>query len=228
MLDTTSYTDKLSSGLNEMLKSFTGSECIMVRKIKEKDSLKGKSGNCHINVKKYIDKNGGTSVSGWLLNRIPVMIQKGMYVWSFHSVWLKPDNKLVDVTDDQYYVGRDKTIFVPDITRVPDLVEGLSYNNFIVITDEQLASFYGNSIGKELKANTPYWCDSTMMTLFSLDEHSGVYRLLGDDYPNNEKQLADEYEIDFINGKPVPRSGSKYESTGFPKKMIFDYSISTR
>ena len=57
MLDTTSYTDKLTTGLNEMLKSFTGSECIMVRKIKEKDSLKGKSGNCHINVKKYIDKN---------------------------------------------------------------------------------------------------------------------------------------------------------------------------
>jgi hypothetical protein len=107
-------------------------------------------------------------------------------------------------------------------------VEGLSYNNFIVITDEQLATFYGNSIGKEIKANTAYWCDSTMMTLLSLDEHSGVYRLLGNDYPNNEKQLADEYEVDFINGKPVPRLGSKYESTGFPKKMIFDYSISTR
>ena len=55
MLDTTSYTDKLSSGLNEMLKSFTGSECIMVRKIKEKDSMKGKAGNCHLNVKNYID-----------------------------------------------------------------------------------------------------------------------------------------------------------------------------
>jgi hypothetical protein len=67
-----------------------------------------------------------------------------------------------------------------------------------------------------------------MMTLLSLDEHTGVYRLLGKDYPQNEKLLCDEYELDFINGRPVPRPGSKYESTGYPKNMIFDYSISTR
>lgn len=228
MLDTTSYTDKLSPALNQMLKSFTGSECIMVRKVKEKDSLKGSAGNCHINVKKYIDKHGGTSVSGWLLNRIPAMIDKGMYVWSFHSVWMKPDGKLVDVTDDKHYIGRDKTIFVPDTQRVPDLAQGLSFNNFIVVTDDRLASHYGTSIGKEIRANTPYWCDTTMMTLLGLDEHTGVYRLLGNDYPQNEKLLCDEYEIDFINGRPVPRPGSKYESTGYPKNMIFDYSISTR
>ena len=40
MLDTTSYADKLTPQLNELLKSFTGSECIMVRKIKEKESIK--------------------------------------------------------------------------------------------------------------------------------------------------------------------------------------------
>jgi hypothetical protein len=228
MLDTTSYADKLSPQLNELLKSFSGSETIMVRKIKDKDSIKGKAGNCHINVKNYIEKYGGTSVSGWLLNRIPAMIEKGMYVWSFHSVWMKPDGKLVDVTDDKYYIGRDKTIFLPDTKRFPNLVEGLSFNNFLVINDSRFATYYGNSIGKEIKEYTPYWCDSTMMRLLGTDEHSGVYRLLGKDYPANEKLLSDQYELDFTNGRPVPRLGSKYESTGLPLSAVFDFSISTR
>jgi hypothetical protein len=73
MLDTTSYVDKLPSKLNEVLKTFTGSECIMVRKIKDNDKTKIKikqsAGNCHLNVKTYIDNVvaagvGVTSVNG--------------------------------------------------------------------------------------------------------------------------------------------------------------------
>lgn len=227
MLDTTSYADKLTPSLNTLLTSFAGSECLMVRKIKDKDSIKGKAGNCHINVKQYVDKHGGSSVSGWLLNRIPRLIERGMYVWSFHSVWLKPDGKLVDVTDDKHYVGRDKTIFIPDTVRVPDLVEGLSYNNFLVFTERAFAEHYGNSIGKQVITNTIYWCDSVMTRLIGLDEHSGVYRLLSSEYPNNEKRMCDEYELDIVDGRPVPRPGSKFQHA-VPTNMIFDYSISTR
>lgn len=227
MLDTTSYTDKLTPELNLTLKSFTGYETIMVRKVKEKDSLKGKAGNCHINVKKYIEKNGGTSVSGWLLNRIPTMNEKGMYVWSFHSVWMKPDGKLVDVTDDRHYIGRDKSIFIPDAKRVPDLVEGLSYNNIVIFTDRAFAQYYGNSIGFEILPNKVYWCDTVITRLIGQDEHSGVYRLLSSEYKHNLDKLCEEYELEIVNGKPVPKAGSKYVD-GFPIKAVFDYSLSSR
>jgi hypothetical protein len=65
-----------------------------------------------------------------------------------------------------------------------------------------------------------------MTRLIDLNEHSGVYRLLGE-YPKNQERLCEEYEVEFINGNPVPKPGSKY-TTGFPINMIFDYSISTR
>lgn len=229
MLDTTSYADKLTPQLNELLKSFAGSECIMVRKIKEKDSMKGKAGNCHLNVKNYIDKFGGTSISGWLLNRIPSFMDKGMYVWSFHSVWLKPDGNLLDVTDDKHYIGRDKSIFIPDTLRSPNLVEGTSYNNFLVFTGKAFAEHYGRSIGKEINSHTLYWCDTVMTRLIEINEHSGVYRLLSKDYPNNLQRMCDEYELEIVNGKPVPKAGSKYEGIGaLPPTLVFDYSISSR
>ena len=232
MLDTTSYVDKLPSKLNEVLKTFTGSECIMVRKIKDNDKTKIKikqsAGNCHLNVKTYIDKYGGKSISGWLLNRTPTLIVTGMYVWSFHSVWLKPDDKLLDITDDRNYVGRDKTIFVQDLNRVPDLIEGISYNNFLVFTDETFADHYGKSIGKQLKINTPYWSDDTLMRLLEINEHSGVYRLVNEEYPQNIKKMCDEYEIDIVNGKPVPKPNSKYADIGvLPIQILFDYSLHT-
>ena len=227
MLDTTSYADKLTPQLNELLKSFTGSECIMVRKIKEKDSIKGKHGNCHLNVKSYIDKSGGTSISGWLLNRLPNLMDKGMYVWSFHSVWHKPDGKLLDVTEDKHYIGRDKSIFIPDTERTPDLLEGTSYNNFLVFTERAFAEHYGRSIGKEINTHTLYWCDTVMTRLIGIDEHSGVYRYLNKEYPNNIQKMCDEYELEIVNGRPVPRPNSKYQH-GVPANMIFDYSISTR
>ena len=229
MLDVTSYADKLPPSLNAVLKSFTGGECVMVRKAKEKEKITGKAGNCHYNVKVVVDKNGGSMVSGWLLSRNPSLMDKGMYIWNFHSVWMKPDGKLLDVTEDRHYEGRDKTIFVPDVTRKPDLDEGTSYNSFVVFTEGAFARHYGTSIGREIVTNKPYWADNLVRTLIEVDEHSGVYRLvLSQDSPNY-KRMCDEYEIDFINGRPVPRPGSKYENApGMPVQLLFDYSVGIR
>jgi len=231
MLDVTSYADKLPPSLNTLLNDFSGGECVMVRKIKDKDkqNIKGRAGNCHINVKMFIEKHGGESVSGWILNRVPKLLDRGMYVWSFHSVWQKPDGKLLDVTEDKYYIGRDKSIFLPDSKRKPDLVEGISYNNFLVLTDHAFAKHYGESIGKQILSNVVYWCDNTMLRLMSLEEHSGEYRLLSDEYPDNVKRMCDEYELDMVGGQPVPKPGSRYEKLGgVPTQMMFDYSISSR
>jgi hypothetical protein len=229
MNDTTSYADKLPPSLNNVLKSFTGFECLMVRKIKDKNQLKNKSGNCHLNVKAYVDKFGGESVSGWLLYRNPLHSDRGMYVWSFHSVWKKPDGKWLDVTEDKNYIGRDKSIFIPDIKRKPDLYEGISFNNILIIVEPKFALYYGNSIGYQILANCVYWTDTVMLRVIKENEHSGIYRLLSPEYPNNHKMMCDEYELEIVNGKPVPISGSRYElSNGFPSKMLFDFSVSSR
>ena len=231
MLDTTSYSDKLPESLNQALKSFTGGECVMVRKIKDKDKdkLKTKTRNCHLNVKNYIDAHGGSSVSGWLLQRYPLFNERGGYTWSFHSVWQKPDGKLVDVTDDVNYEGRDKSIFVPDSTRVPDLVEGLSYNNFMVFTEAAFAAHYGNTIGKQIEINTVYWSDEAGIRLMDVERHSGVYRLLAPQYTENYKRLCDEYDLEIINGKLSPVKGGKYDGAdGLPIEVIFDYALKIR
>ena len=232
MLDTTSYTDKLPSSLNLVLKELSGSECVMVRKIKEKDkdkSINLKNGNCHLNVKAYVEAYGGKAVFGWLLNRQPEINEVGMYTWSFHSVWMKSDGRLVDLTEDSHYTGRDKTIFVPDTTRSFDFEEGKSHNNFAVFSCRKFAAHYGASIGKILNANQVYWCDSSVLHLLGMDEHSGVYRLLVDSYPKNREMMCEEYGLEFVNGKMVLGKGGKFKShDAVPIKMIFDYGVRFR
>jgi hypothetical protein len=66
-----------------------------------------------------------------------------------------------------------------------------------------------------------------MTRLIGIDEHGGVYRYLNKEYPNNIQKMCDEYELEIVNGRPVPRANSKYQH-GVPANMIFDYSISTR
>lgn len=234
MLDTTSYTDKLPFQLNEILKAFTGSECVMVRKIKDNDKRKIKnisasaSGNCHLNVKAYIDKFGGKAQCGWLLSRVPKLLEREMYVWNFHSAWLTPDNKLLDVTNDKYYIGRDKTIFVADTQRVADIVEGLSYNNFIVFTNSNVVRQYGDAVDLPLELYKQYWCDNTLRRFIPIDEHTGVYRLINKEYTNNLKKMCEEYEVDIINGRPIPKPNSKYDVLGaLPTQILFDYSLNS-
>ena len=94
-------------------------------------------------------------------------------------------------------------------------------------TERAFAEHYGRSIGKEISSHTLYWCDTVMTKLIGIDEHSGVYRSLNKEYPNNIQKMCDEYELEIVNGRPVPRANSKYQH-GVPANMIFDYSISTR
>lgn len=226
MLDVTSYADKLPPSLNAVMKEFAGGECVMVRKVKDKDKLKNKRANCHLNVKAYIDKFGGTSISGWILNRNAKLNENGMFSWCFHSVWQKIDGKVLDVTEDKNYIGRDKIIFVPDVSRVPDLTEGISFNNICVFTQKNFADLYGTAIGLKLATGKIYWTDTTATRMLEVENHSGSYRLLGPDYPHNLKKMCDEYELEIVNGKPMPKPGSKYEhADGLPIETIFDYSL---
>jgi hypothetical protein len=225
MLDVTPYKDKLPQSLNLALREFTGGECVLVRKSKNKDVLTGSSGNCHQNVKILVENHGGSSISGWLLTRVSSLLQKGMYVWSFHSVWMQPDGKLLDVTDDVNYAGKDKSTFLPDSSRVPDLVEEISYNNFVVFVDQSYLNQHSSHIGKKLSLNTPYWSDDTLLRILDISEHPGTYRLITSNSSKNFRLMCEEYEMDIVNGKLTPRLGSKYSHGLVPARIFFDYSL---
>ena len=82
-----------------------------------------------------------------------------------------------------------KSIFVPDAVRLPNIAEGLSYNSFMVFTEPHFAAHYGNSIGVDLITNKIYWTDSAMLRVMDSDQHNGIYRWIGPDYPQNTKRM---------------------------------------
>jgi hypothetical protein len=118
---------------------------------------------------------------------------------------------------------------VPDAKRLPNFVEGFSYNNFVFFDEPKFAAHYGSSIGMSLLTNKIYWTDTVMLRMLDAENHDGVYRWLNAEYPRNIQKMCDEYEMEIINGKPKPKAGSKYEnSQGFPAKLLFEYSLNSR
>ena len=68
--------------------------------------------------------------------------------------------------------------------------------------------------------------DNFFRRLIEINEHSGVYKLLSKDYPNNLQRMCDEYDLEIVNGKPVPKAASKYEGIGaLQPTLVFDYHI---
>jgi hypothetical protein len=224
MLDTTTSFMDLPKSLNTTLKSFIGNQYVEVKKFEENEKLLNKIGNCHLNVQAYIDRFRGSSVSGWLLNNNQTYIQRQMFIFSFHSVWQKPDGSWLDVTEDKDYITNENTIFVNDVQRLPDLVEGVSYNNFVIITEPKFAEYYGGALSKKIHTNKPYWIDISLKHLMNIDEHDGSYRLIGPNYPNNIEMMCKKYNLEMIDGK----AQAKLKSGKLPVKFLFDFSVSMR
>lgn len=54
--------------------------------------------NCLENVRRFVDKNGGSIKYGWTFNH-RVSLQYGDYIFAtHHAVWYAPDGKLIDIT----------------------------------------------------------------------------------------------------------------------------------
>jgi hypothetical protein len=87
----------------------------------------GQMNQCHTNVAKLQVVYGGKVASGFLLHRKKERLKQGKYVsgerkwfssveWSFnpHSVWMTPEGKLVDVTQQRKELDvRTSTLFAP-------------------------------------------------------------------------------------------------------------------
>lgn len=223
MFNAKNYSEKLPKTIRQPLQQFAGSDCLLVKRWSDDFGLERGEGNCHLNVKGYIDALGGEMVNGWLLCRNRRLKDVGMWVWSFHSVWLTDENELLDVTDDESYKTNAFTTFLPDANRHVDLEEGINYNNIVIFENEAFAKHYGNSINAETHAGIVYWMSDNMMRVKELNQHSGEYCWLNDEYKNNQTKLYEQYGIAIIDNQIVKTEAANDKLSA---DVMFDFSLS--
>lgn len=222
MFNAKNYTDKLPKTIRQPLQQFAENDCLLVKRWSDDSGLETKQGNCHINVKGYVDALGGKMVNGWLLCRDNKLMNVGVWVWSFHSVWLTKENELLDVTDDERYKNNAFTTFIPDEARKVNLDEGINYNNIVIFDNEAIAKHYGNSIGVEIKPGVIYWISDDMLRVKELTQHSGQYRWLHDEYKHNHSLLLQKYGIAIIDDRMVKTGAANDRISA---DLLFDFSL---
>ena len=187
------YGAKLPPKVNVPMMSFTNGCCYAVKKLEQSLGLNQAEGNCHHNVLEHVAEFGGEAVNGWLLAKDKTINKHGAWMWSFHSIWKTKEGLLVDVTFDTRYENADRTIFFEDKKRCVDWKEGISYNNIMLFDNLKFAEHYGQSIGEKLTTKQIYWADSQFKVVKKLNEHSGQYSWLSDEYPDNQEMFSDVY-----------------------------------
>lgn len=222
MFNAKNYSDKLPKTIRQPLQQFAGNDCLLVKRWNDDFGLERREGNCHSNVKGYVSAFGGEVVNGWLLCRNKYMMKVGMWVWSFHSIWLTDEKELLDVTEDRNYITNAFSTFIPDATRCVDLEEGINYNNISIFEDEAFAKHYGDSIGVEIHAGIVYWISDDLMRIKELSQHSGQYRWLNDEYKNNQTMLYQKYGIAIVDDKIVKTDAANDKLSA---DVLFDFGL---
>jgi hypothetical protein len=224
MLKAKMYTDKISSLVKNSMSKLTNNDCVLVEREKKMNDNEHRANNCHHNVDKYVENYGGKRVGGWLLIRNKKFINGGLWLWTFHSVWENKDGELLDVTKDTNYTGAFYSTFWIDSNRVADLNKGISHNNVITFETNAIAEAFSHVVNFPLSANDAYWATQNMTHYKKITEHSGEYKLLREEYPQNFEALERDYNMKVVNGSLQTTDGSGYVSNDF----LFDYSVSLR
>ena len=146
----------------------------------------------------------------------------GIWVWSFHSVCLRNNNELVDITDSVYYAGESFSTFWPDKSRTADLVSGTNFNNIVVFENQSAAAALSTATEISLKSGEIYWTTRDLRQYRRLNQHSGRYKWLFDSYPDNVKQFEEITKLKVVAGQVVPDTSSR---SRFPD-LYFDWGIS--
>jgi hypothetical protein len=212
------YSHKIPATVREAMKLFTGSKCYLIkRKIM---SANGSEGNCHLNVEGNIKAYGGTRITGWILVKNRELNDKGVWTWTFHSVWKLNDGSIVDVTEDNNYKGQEYSTVWFDSKRDADLVEGKNFNSIVVFGSEHVAHAIGSASGKLLHPGNVYWTTKAVNQFMDINEHIGMYRWIDHRFPNNIQLLEREYNCKINNGQVVSINGGNID-----KRIFFDYGV---
>jgi hypothetical protein len=225
MYDARLFTDKLPEKITKALKEFSGNECYLIKREVDRKSFLSNKNNCHQNVQRYVEKFGGERLNGWLLYRNEQWIDEmGLWVWHYHSVWITPKNKIVDVTDNDLYKKLPLSTFIPDTTRKVDLENGIAYNTIVIFDNIRAADKFAGASGEDRKlfSGVVYWTTNNVQFFRALDEHGGQYKLIRKEYPQNLEMLEKEYNCKASGGKLVPNDPNQ---SMIPSEIFFDYSL---
>ena len=220
MKNTLAY-DKLPAVVNEGITSLTGNSPLLVKQ--KLDTPNNKPLNCHYNVANQIESFGGTLLNGWLLTKKSSLVNRGIWRWTYHSVWLKTHEECYDITKDKEN-SRDYSTFVPDKNRKINLKVGITYNDILIIENQELADAYNETgiYNFEVKVGVAYWVLPDMSRIRDTKSFDGKYRLIRPEFPHNSKMLEEHYDLKIINGKLVSNTGTQEVNSN----MLFEYSLS--
>ena len=213
--------DKLPALVNNGIKSLTGNNPLLVKQ--KLDTPNNKPLNCHYNVANQIESFGGSLLNGWLLTKKSSLVKRGIWRWTYHSVWLKTHEECYDITKDKEN-SRDYSTFVPDNNRKINLKVGITYNDILIIENQELSDAYNESgiYDFEVKVGIPYWVLPDMSRIRDTKSFDGKYRLIRPEFPINSKMLEEQYDLKIINGKLVSNTGTQEVNSN----MLFEFSLS--
>lgn len=216
------YNDKIPATVRAAMRAFTQQDCYLVRRRKRGATSKGAQGNCHANVQAWVDKKGGTRIPCWMLYRSRKLESSGLWIWIFHSLWRSPENEISDVTQHEAYADADYTTVWLDAKRDADLKEGISFNNVLCLATQQAADSLSNKIGYQIEVGKCYWATSSLSVVVPLEGHSGQYRWVTRDFPNNIRKLEEEYDCLVTEEGLRPTSADIKQISA---QVFLDYSI---
>ena len=195
---------------------FAQGECVLVKK--DLATPNNRALNCHYNVKAQIELCGGKVVNGWLLDRTPNLLNNGVWHWSFHSIWETNDGNWFDPTIDKHN-SREYSTFWPDTNRALNLEEGYAYNDIVIFESEHAVNLFG-SLSTGVVTGEVFWAARNFALLKHHSEHSGRYRFLRPEFPNNYAKLERDYGLTVVNGC---LHGTTHQTA--PIGLFFDYSV---
>jgi hypothetical protein len=145
-------------------------------------------------------------------------------VWHYHSVWITPKGKIVDVTDNDLYKKLPLSTFIPDTTRKVDLENGIAYNTIVIFDNNRVADRFAVASGEDrkLSAGVVYWTTNSVKYFRGLDEHSGQYKLIRKEYPQNIELLEKDYDCKSVGGRLVPNDP---DDNMIPSEIFCVYSL---
>lgn len=218
------YSSKLPRRVNDAMWQFSGNHTLAVRKLEQTLGLSQAEGFCHLNVLEHVAAHGGQIVSGWTLENNAILVNNGLLIWSFHSVWRTKEGLLIDVTNGSSSPQRSRTIFLPERLRTYDSINGIAYNNVVILTNPKLARHVSEKVGVEMSANKVYWMNNDMTDVRKLNDHSGQYRLVSPEFPKNRELLEQRYGVII---QPDGRVALNYGSKNV-RDMMFEFGIGGR
>jgi len=222
MLNATVYTHKIPPKVRSAMCAFTGSDCLLVEHRQKGKTGSGKKLNCHRNVKHWVEKLGGEQIYGWVLTRNRDLLNRGAYIWIFHSIWKTPENKLADVTMNPLYDNLDLITFWTDSNRSMNWNELISYNNVEVYENNAIAEHVSNIMKYSIAPGKVYWGNNGLY--MTLEEDDGTYKIVTE---------AREQELTARFGVRIEKEGDKLKFVGAEnlsaeqkKEMLMKYGLS--